>query len=239
MSDITLIGAGPLGLASALALHRRGLDVALVDARPAPGVQADARSLALSHGSRELLELLDAWPADATPITRTFPVNGRFEGAARDIYALVLGAQKAALAECQPGKSFSAPHDTVVRILSQGLLDLGLLKGSLDEVLETSAYRRFYMHRTSHWLGLDVHDAGEYKQAGDWRVLEAGMVLTIEPGCYIRPADDVPEPFWNIGIRIEDDAVVTAGGCELITEDAPKAVADIEALMRENRALTT
>ncbi len=183
------------------------------------------------------LLLIDAgceYASYAGDITRTFPVNGRFEGAARDIYALVLGAQKAALAECQPGKSFSAPHDTVVRILSQGLLDLGLLKGSLDEVLETSAYRRFYMHRTSHWLGLDVHDAGEYKQAGDWRALEAGMVLTIEPGCYIRPADDVPEAFWNIGVRIEDDVHISAAGPEVLTSAAPKCIKDVEALMAGN-----
>ena len=102
------------------------------------------------------------------------------------------------------------------------MIDLGLVRGSLDAVLDNGDYRRFYMHRTGHWLGMDVHDAGEYKLGGDWRPLVEGMVLTIEPGCYIRPADDVPEAFWNIGIRIEDDAVVTAAGCELITEDVPE-----------------
>ena len=113
------------------------------------------------------------------------------------------------------------------------MIDLGLLDGTLDGVIESGAYRQFYMHRTGHWLGLDVHDAGEYKLAGDWRTLEPGMVLTIEPGCYIRPADNVPEAFWNIGIRIEDDALVTKEGCELITAAAPKQIDEIEALMRE------
>ncbi|KAF7600021.1 MAG: Xaa-Pro aminopeptidase [Candidatus Dactylopiibacterium carminicum] len=181
----------------------------------------------------ELL-LIDAgceFDSYAGDITRTFPVNGRFEGAARDIYALVLASQKAALAECRLGNTFATPHDTVVRILSQGLIDLGVLKGSLDEVLETTAYRRFYMHRTSHWLGLDVHDAGEYKLSGEWRPLEEGMVLTIEPGCYIRPADDVPEAFWNIGVRIEDDVHVSAAGPEILTSAAPKCIKDVEALM--------
>jgi Xaa-Pro aminopeptidase len=121
----------------------------------------------------------------------------------------------------------------VVRTLSQGLLDLGLLTGSLNSVLETNAYHRFYMHRTSHWLGLDVHDVGEYKVSSVWRPLRAGMVLTIEPGCYIRPADDVPEAFWNIGVRIEDNLLITADGHENLTAAAPKQIADIEALMAE------
>jgi Xaa-Pro aminopeptidase len=114
------------------------------------------------------------------------------------------------------------------------LLDLGLLTGSLDGVLESESYRRFYMHRTSHWLGSDVHDVGEYKAGDDWRPLAPGMVLTVEPGCYVRRADDIPEAFWDTGIRIEDDALVTADGCELLTAAAPKTVADIEALMAEH-----
>lgn len=167
----------------------------------------------------------------AGDISRTFPVNGRFEGAARDIYALVLASQKAAIADCVAGKTFNAPHDTVVRILSQGLIDLGLLSGSIDEAIETSAFRRFYMHRTSHWLGLDVHDCGEYKRDGSWRELQAGMVLTIEPGLYIRPADDIPEAFWNIGVRIEDDVHVTPTRPDVLTSAAPKCIKDIEAAM--------
>jgi len=118
-------------------------------------------------------------------------------------------------------------------VLAQGFIDLGLLAGSLDAALETGTYRQFYMHRTGHWLGLDVHDAGEYKIGGEWRKLVQGNVLTVEPGAYIRPADGVPEAFWNIGIRIEDDALVTADGCDIITHATPKSVADIEAVMAE------
>ncbi|MBS0553076.1 MAG: M24 family metallopeptidase, partial [Proteobacteria bacterium] len=119
------------------------------------------------------------------------------------------------------------------KVLAQGMIDLGLVKGRLDDVLEKGDYRRFYMHRTGHWLGMDVHDAGEYKLGGDWRTLEPGMVLTVEPGCYIRAAADVPQAFWNIGVRIEDDALVTADGCDYLTNDVPREVADIEALMRD------
>jgi Xaa-Pro aminopeptidase len=120
-----------------------------------------------------------------------------------------------------------------VRVLAQGMLDLKLLSGSLDEALEKETYKRFYMHRTGHWLGLDVHDAGEYKRSGSWRTLAAGMALTVEPGLYIRAADDVPQPLRDIGVRIEDDVVVTASGCEVITAEAPKLAGDIEALMRD------
>ncbi|GAB2898496.1 aminopeptidase P N-terminal domain-containing protein [Uliginosibacterium flavum] len=176
---------------------------------------------------------LDSYAAD---ITRTFPVNGRFEGAARDVYALVLASQKAAINECRISRNFNSPHDVAVQILAQGMLDLKLLTGSLDEVIETASYKRFYMHRTSHWLGLDVHDAGEYKRMGRWRDLEPGMVLTIEPGCYIRPADDVPEAFWNIGVRIEDDVLITAVSPDVLTSATPKCIKDIEACMAEGRA---
>ena len=175
---------------------------------------------------------LDGYASD---ITRTFPVNGRFSGPQRDIYELVLAAQGAAKAAIRPGAHWNEPHEAAVRVLAQGMLDLKLLSGSLDSVLENGDYRRFYMHRTGHWLGMDVHDAGEYKQDGDWRLLAPGMVLTVEPGCYIRPDDKVPAAFWHIGVRIEDDAVVSADGCEFITEDAPRSVADIEAVMREAR----
>ena len=171
---------------------------------------------------------LDGYASD---ITRSFPVGGRFAGAQRDIYQLVLDAQHAAVREIRPGAPWNAPHDAAVAVLARGLIDLGLLNGSLDTVLENHDYRRFYMHRTGHWLGLDVHDAGEYKQGGDWRPLTPGMMLTVEPGCYVRPAEDVPEAFWNIGVRIEDDALVTADGCELITAGAPKTIDDIEQWM--------
>ncbi|MBS0335499.1 MAG: aminopeptidase P N-terminal domain-containing protein [Proteobacteria bacterium] len=173
---------------------------------------------------------LDGYASD---ITRTFPVNGRFTGPQRTLYELVLAAQSAAMAETCAGKGWNEPHDAAVRVLAQGMLDLGLLAGSLDEVLEKETYRRYYMHRTGHWLGLDVHDAGDYKLAGQWRPLVPGMVLTVEPGIYVRPGEDVPQQYWNIGIRIEDDVLVTSAGCEVLTHETPKSIADIEALMRD------
>jgi Xaa-Pro aminopeptidase len=176
---------------------------------------------------------LDGYASD---ITRTFPVNGRFSAAQREAYEIVLAAQKAAMAKVRAGNAWNEPHEAAVRVLAQGMLDLGLLKGSLQEVLEKETYKRFYMHRTGHWLGLDVHDAGEYKRAERWRQLEPGMALTVEPGLYVRAGADVPEHLHNIGIRIEDDVVVTQGDCEVITAEAPKGVADIEALMRDARA---
>jgi Xaa-Pro aminopeptidase len=257
---------------------------------------------------------LDGYAAD---ITRTFPVGGRFSGAQRDLYQLVLASQQAAEQATRPGATFMEPHDAAVKVLAQGMIDCKLVKGSLDGVLESGSYRRFYMHRTGHWLGRDVHDCGDYREpdesiaaglpvaaggptasgreasgsdrsggdspAGEspgrdsgrggrkakaaereaaragaqdtprgrnrrrdakahtppekpWRRLVPGMVLTIEPGIYVRDADDVPKAFRNIGIRIEDDALVTAGGCELLTSDVPKAADEIEALMAEARA---
>jgi Xaa-Pro aminopeptidase len=175
---------------------------------------------------------LDGYASD---ITRTFPVNGAFSGPQRDIYELVLAAQTAAIAEVRPGNGWNAPHDAAVKVLAQGFVDLGLCSGTLDEVLEKELYKQYYMHRTGHWLGLDVHDAGDYKAGGDWKRLAPGMTLTVEPGCYVRPADGVPERFWNVGVRIEDDALVTASGCEIVTAEAPKRVDDIEALMRDAR----
>jgi Xaa-Pro aminopeptidase len=175
---------------------------------------------------------LDGYASD---ITRTFPIGGRFSPPQRDAYDIVLAAQKAAMDKVRPGNAWNEPHEAAVRVLAQGMLDLKLLSGSLDEVLEKEAYKRFYMHRTGHWLGLDVHDAGEYKRAGQWRALEPGMALTVEPGLYIRAADDVPERLHNIGIRIEDDVVVTQEACEVITAEAPKGIAEIEALMRDAR----
>ena len=171
---------------------------------------------------------LDGYASD---ITRTFPVDGRFSKPQREIYELVLAAQAAAIRAVRPGKSWQAPHDAAVRVLVKGFIKLGLCKGSLNEVIASGDYRRFYMHRTGHWLGLDVHDAGEYKNGSAWKKLQPGMVLTVEPGCYIRPAKNVPKQYWNIGIRIEDDVLVTRTGCEVITAAAPKTVAEIEALM--------
>ena len=171
---------------------------------------------------------LDGYASD---ITRTIPVNGRFAGPQRDIYELVLAAQAAAIEEVRPGKLWQDPHDAAVRVLSRGFIDLGLCQGSVDGVIEAGDYKKFYMHRTGHWLGMDVHDCGDYKRDGQWRSLTPGMVLTVEPGCYVRPGEGVPERFWNIGVRIEDDAVVTPSGCEIITAAAPKAIAEVEAVM--------
>lgn len=173
---------------------------------------------------------LDGYASD---ITRTFPVSGKFSGPQRDVYQLVLAAQAAAIARVLPGNEWEAPHDAAVKVLAQGMVDLGLCKGSADSVIESGDYRRFYMHRTGHWLGMDVHDAGDYKRDGAWLTLRPGMVLTVEPGCYIRPAEGVPEQFWNIGVRIEDDALVTESGCEIITAAAPKSIDEIELLMRD------
>ena len=188
-------------------------------------------------GDGELL-LIDAGcelDGYASDITRTFPVNGRFSGPQAAIYELVLAAQAEAIAAVRPGAPWNAPHDAAVKVLARGFVDLGLCQGTLEEVLEKEDYKRFYMHRTGHWLGLDVHDVGEYKERGEWKPLEPGMALTVEPGCYVRPGEGVPEHFWNIGVRIEDDVVVNAAGCEILTRAAPKRIDEIEAVMRDTR----
>ncbi len=196
---------------------------------------------------------LDGYASD---ITRTFPANGQFTGPQRDLYNLVLASQDAAVAATREGARFNDPHDATVKVLSQGLLDLGLLNknkhGNAQDVIEKRAYFTYYMHRTSHWLGMDVHDCGSYVEPSELgntsarqdplsgetitnrpsRILRSGMVLTIEPGLYVRPSDEAPEAFWNLGIRIEDDAIVQASGCELITRGVPVVADEIEALMR-------
>lgn len=196
---------------------------------------------------------LDGYASD---ITRTFPAGGRYSPAQRELYDIVLASQQAAVAATRPGARFVDPHDAAVRVLAQGMLDTALLDrnqvGTLDDVIEKRAYFQFYMHRTGHWLGMDVHDCGSYNEPSEVgqvserrdplsnelirnrpsRLLRPGMVLTIEPGIYVRPAPGVPEKYHHIGIRIEDDAVVTAEGCELITRDVPVDGDEIEALMR-------
>ena len=184
---------------------------------------------------------LDGYASD---ITRTFPVNGKFTGPQRALYDITLAAQEAAVAMAKPGNTFMQPHDAALKVLTQGLLDEKLLKlselGSLENAIETAAYRRFYMHRTSHWLGMDVHDVGSYREDSEsllkeekpWRILRSGMVITVEPGLYVRPAADVDEAFWNIGIRIEDDAVINESGCELISRGVPVKADEIEATMK-------
>ncbi len=271
-SEFPAYGSIVAGGANACVLHYRGNDAPLRDG-----------DLLLIDAGCEL-------QGYASDITRTFPVNGRFSAAQRELYDIVLAAQEAAEAATRPGRHFMEPHDAAVRVLAQGMIDCGLLAGSLDGVIESGAYRRFYMHRTSHWLGRDVHDCGDYREplegahepatggkgsakgagraaaklaaaartaaktvaktaartaasaaktaaAGaperPWRRLVPGMVLTLEPGIYVRAADDVPARFHDIGIRIEDDALVTARGCEILTADVPKRAADVEASMAE------
>lgn len=214
---------------------------------------------------------LDGYAAD---ITRTFPINGKFNAAQRTLYELVLAAQEAAIAMTKPGKHFMQAHEAAVAVLAQGMLDLHLLDrnqvGNVEDVIEKKAYTKFYMHRTGHWLGMDVHDCGAYRELNlnhsttrhaasaiptaatstqttnqiesntsaveaPWRILQAGMVTTIEPGIYIQPDKHVPECYWHIGIRIEDDAVVTAQGCELISRDVPVSADEIEALMAHGK----
>jgi Xaa-Pro aminopeptidase len=193
---------------------------------------------------------LDGYASD---ITRTFPADGKFTPAQRTLYDIVLAAQEAAVKVTKPGKRFLDPHDAATRVLVEGMLDTGLLQkskhGKVDDVLESGAYRQFYMHRTGHWMGMDVHDCGDYTEPGSKpreekdalgqtvmrkpsRILRPGMVLTIEPGIYVRPGKNVPKEFWNIGIRIEDDALVTAKGCELMTRGVPVDGDEIEALMK-------
>ncbi|WP_420800064.1 aminopeptidase P N-terminal domain-containing protein [Paraburkholderia tagetis] len=211
----------------------------------------------------------------ASDITRTFPASGRYTSAQRELYEIVLAAQQAAIDATRAGVNFEAPHEAAVRVLAQGLLDTGIVDkqrfASVDDVIAERAYARFYMHRTGHWLGMDVHDAGDYRERGaqpsgatngangangansansanaagaaasgaavapPWRTLRPGMTLTVEPGLYVRAAEDVPERYWDIGIRIEDDAIVTDTGCELITRDVPVTVDEIEALMQDAR----
>ncbi|SFV15713.1 Xaa-Pro aminopeptidase [Pseudoduganella namucuonensis] len=181
---------------------------------------------------------LDGYASD---VTRTYPVNGRFSAPQRALYELVLAAQAAALQAIRPGQPYQSVHDAAVRVLAQGMLDLGLLDkaqhASVDEVISSKAYLRFYMHGTGHWLGMDVHDVGLYRDvrtAGKpSRPLQPGMVLTVEPGIYVRPAEGVPEQYWNIGIRIEDDVLVTGDGYTILSAAAPKTVDEIEQLMRQ------
>jgi Xaa-Pro aminopeptidase len=168
----------------------------------------------------------------ASDITRTYPVNGRFSPAQRAVYEVVLQAQQAAIAKVKPGNHWNEPHDAAVHAITQGLVKLGILKGRLPALIRAGAYKKFFMHRTGHWLGMDVHDVGDYKVGDEWRVFEPGMALTVEPGIYI-PAGSrgVSKRFWNIGVRIEDDVVVTRTGADVLTDAAPRDPDEIEALM--------
>lgn len=186
----------------------------------------------LKNGELLLVDAGCEYDCYASDITRTFPVNGRFTPEQRAVYEVVLEANRAAIAKVRPGNQWDDPHTAAVHVITQGLVKLGLLKGRVPALEREGAYRRFFMHRTGHWLGMDVHDVGDYKIGDEWRVLEPGMVLTIEPGIYI-PANlrGIPKRFRNIGVRIEDDVAVTRTGVEVLTSQAPKDADAIEAVM--------
>jgi len=187
----------------------------------------------LKEGDLLLIDAGCEWQKYASDITRTFPVNGVFSDEQKALYQLVLDAQYAAIEQVQPGHHWNDPHDAAIKVLTQGLVALGLLKGQVSTLIKNEAYKPYYMHRTGHWLGMDVHDVGDYKLDNQWRLLEPGMVLTVEPGLYIQPdAKEVDEKWRGIGIRIEDDVLVTKKGHEVLTEATPKEVIDIERLMR-------
>ena len=186
----------------------------------------------LKDGDLVLIDAACEYQLYASDITRTFPVNGKFSPEQKALYEVVLKAQLAAIDAVQVGNSYKEPHHVAVRILVQGLLDLGLMQGDLDQIIKSERFNQFYMHGTGHWLGMDVHDVGSYKAEGDWRNYEAGMVVTIEPGLYIAPDDETVDVKWRgIGIRIEVDGVATAEGPVVLTKNVVKSVADIEALM--------
>jgi Xaa-Pro aminopeptidase len=186
----------------------------------------------LNDGELLLIDAGAEYACYAADITRTFPVNGRFSGPQRAVYELVRAAQRAAIAEVRPGNPWEAPQMAAVRVLTEGLVDLGLLEGEVDGLIERKSYRKYYMHRSGHWLGLDVHDVGDYKVDGQWREFEPGMVLTVEPGLYLAEGTKgVPAPFRNIGVRIEDDVHVTPEGCEVLSAALPTAVDEVEALI--------
>ena len=186
----------------------------------------------LKDGDLVLIDAACEYQFYASDITRTFPVNGKFSPEQKALYNIVLDAQIAAINAVQIGNSYKEPHNVAVRILVQGLLDLGIMQGKIEEIIETESFRQFYMHGTGHWLGMDVHDVGAYKTNGEWRSYEEGMVVTVEPGLYIAPDDETVDPKWRgIGIRIEDDVVVTQNGPLVLTAKVVKTVEEIEALM--------
>ncbi|AXY59531.1 Xaa-Pro aminopeptidase [Acinetobacter sp. WCHAc010052] len=186
----------------------------------------------LKDGDLVLIDAACEYQLYASDITRTFPVNGKFSPEQKALYNVVLDSQIAAIHAVQIGNSYKEPHNVAVRILVQGLLDLGIMQGNIDEIIEKEAYRQFYMHGTGHWLGMDVHDVGTYKQDGEWRAYEEGMVVTVEPGLYIAPDDETVDVKWRgIGIRIEDDVVATENGPRVLTAAVVKSVEEIEALM--------
>ncbi len=230
--------------------RRNGSDFPAYTSIVATGVNAcvlhyRAGNAVLKDGDLVLIDAGCEFDSYASDITRTYPANGKFTDPQKILYEIVLAAQTAAIDSTRPGKRFIDGHDAAVRVLAQGMLDTGLLDknkaGTLDDVIAKGDYRQFYMHRTGHWIGMDVHDVGEYRELAEaspgqekpWRILRPGMVLTVEPGIYVRPAPGVPEQYWNIGIRIEDDVLITEDGCDVLSYGAPKTVTDIEAVMKK------
>ena len=205
-----------------------------------PIVGSGANSCILHYiGNSKQLEdgdilLIDAgaeYHGYAGDVTRTFPVNGRFTQEQKDVYEVVLAAQLAAIDEVKPGNHWNQPHDAAVKVITEGLVSLGLLRGKLRTLIKEEKYKKYYMHKTGHWLGMDVHDVGDYKLEGEWRMLEPGMALTIEPGLYFAPRRGLARKWWNIGVRIEDDVLVTRDGNEVLSRHVPKSIDEIEALM--------
>jgi len=186
----------------------------------------------INEGDLILIDAGAEYQGYASDITRTIPASGKYTTAQRKVYDLVLSAQLAALKQVKPGNHWIDPHNAAVRVLTEGMVELGILKGDPEELIKDQDYTKYYMHRTGHWIGMDVHDVGDYKLDGEWRMLEPGMVMTIEPGLYL-PAGmrGLPKKWWNIGIRIEDDVLVTKYGNDILSKDAPKTSDEIEELM--------
>ena len=189
----------------------------------------------LKDGDLVLIDAGGEYEYYAADVTRTFPINGKFSPVQRDLYDVVLHAQLAAISHVKAGEPFDAPHRAALDVMVEGLIDLELLQGEKNELIETEQYKRFCLHKSSHWLGLDVHDVGDYMIDRKWRELEPGMVMTVEPGIYIPDDDDLPRRFRGIGIRIEDDVLVTSSGNEVLTAAAPKTIKEVEAAMRGRR----
>ena len=194
-----------------------------------------ANNAPLKDGDLLLIDAGCEYQFYASDITRTFPVNGRYTSEQRAVYEVVLDAQRAAFEQIKPGNHWNAPHDAAVKAVTQGLVKLGLLKGRLPQLIKSEAYKQYFMHRTGHWLGMDVHDVGDYKVGDEWRVFEPGMALTVEPGVYIAAGSKAPKRWWNIGIRIEDDVIVTPKGHEVLTGGVPRDADAIERLMASRR----
>ena len=187
----------------------------------------------LEDGDILLIDAGAEYQSYASDVTRTFPVNGRFSSQQQAIYEVVLAAQLAAIDAVRPGNHWAQPHDAAVEVLTEGLVALGILKGKPKTLIKEKAYSRYFMHKTGHWLGMDVHDVGDYKVGEAWRLLEPGMVMTVEPGLYFPPQKGLARKWWNTGVRIEDDVLVTKAGHEVLSRDAPKGISEIEALMAQ------